>query len=34
MVTNIHDDRPLGIDEERFVAQWVATLMTAIGARE
>jgi AcrR family transcriptional regulator len=34
IVTHIHDDRPFGIDEERFVQQWVHTLMTAIGARE
>jgi AcrR family transcriptional regulator len=29
---SIHDDRSLGIDEDRFVRQWVLTLMTAIGA--
>jgi AcrR family transcriptional regulator len=34
IATSIHDDRPLGIDEDRFVQQWVHTLMTAIGARE
>ncbi|OHV06639.1 TetR/AcrR family transcriptional regulator [Mycobacterium talmoniae] len=28
----LHDDRPFGIDEDRFVRQWVHTLMTAIGA--
>jgi AcrR family transcriptional regulator len=33
IATSIHDDRPLGIDEDRFVQQWVHTLMTAIGAR-
>ena len=32
IATSIHDDRPLGIDEDRFVRQWVQTLMTAIGA--
>jgi AcrR family transcriptional regulator len=32
IATSIHDDRPLGIDEERFIRQWVHTLMTAIGA--
>lgn len=34
IATSIHDDQPLGIDEDRFVRQWVHTLMTAIGARE
>jgi AcrR family transcriptional regulator len=34
IATSIHDDRPLGIDEDRFVRQWVHTLMTAIGARK
>ncbi len=34
IATSIHDDRPLGIDEDRFVRQWVHTLMTAIRARE
>jgi AcrR family transcriptional regulator len=34
IATSIHDDRPLGIEEDRFVRQWVHTLMTAIGARE
>jgi AcrR family transcriptional regulator len=34
IATSIHDDRPLGINEDRFVRQWVQTLMTAIGARE
>lgn len=29
---SIHGDRPLGIDEDRFVRQWVHTLMSAIGA--
>lgn len=33
IATSIHDDRPLGIDEDRFVQQWVHTLMTVIGAR-
>ncbi|MFZ0907385.1 MAG: TetR family transcriptional regulator [Mycobacterium sp.] len=33
IATSIHDDRPLGIDEDRFVQQWVHTLMTAIGTR-
>jgi AcrR family transcriptional regulator len=33
IATSIHDDRPLEIDEDRFVRQWVQTLMTAIGAR-
>jgi AcrR family transcriptional regulator len=32
IATSIHGDRPFGIDEERFVRQWVHTLMTAIGA--
>ena len=32
IATSIHDDRPLGIDEERFIRQWVHTLMTVIGA--
>ncbi|MGH3557904.1 MAG: TetR/AcrR family transcriptional regulator [Mycobacterium sp.] len=32
IATSIHDDRPLGIDEDRFVRQWVRTLMTAIEA--
>jgi hypothetical protein len=32
IATSIHDDRPFGIDEDRFVRQWVHTLMTAIGA--
>ena len=32
IATSIHNDRPLGIDEERFIRQWVHTLMTAIGA--
>jgi AcrR family transcriptional regulator len=32
IATSIHDDPPLGIDEDRFVRQWVHTLMTAIGA--
>jgi AcrR family transcriptional regulator len=32
IATSVHDDRPLGIDEDRFVRQWVHTLMTAIGA--
>jgi AcrR family transcriptional regulator len=32
IATAIHDDRPLEIDEDRFVRQWVHTLMTAIGA--
>jgi AcrR family transcriptional regulator len=34
VTTSIYDDRPLGIDEDRFVRQWVHTLMTAIGARQ
>jgi AcrR family transcriptional regulator len=34
IATSIHDDRPFGIDEDRFVRQWVHTLMTAIGAAE
>jgi AcrR family transcriptional regulator len=28
---SIHGDPPLGIEEDRFVRQWVRTLMTAIG---
>ncbi len=32
IATSIHGNRPLGIDEDRFVRQWVRTLMTAIGA--
>jgi AcrR family transcriptional regulator len=32
ITTSIHNNHPLGIDEERFVRQWVRTLMTAIGA--
>ncbi|MCV7399483.1 TetR/AcrR family transcriptional regulator [Mycobacterium fragae] len=32
IATSIHDDRPFGIDEDRFVRQWVHTLMTAIRA--
>lgn len=32
IAASIHDDRPLGIDEDRFVRQWVQNLMTAIGA--
>jgi AcrR family transcriptional regulator len=32
IATSIHGDRPFGIDEDRFVRQWVQTLMTAIGA--
>jgi len=31
IATSIHDDRPLGIEEERFIRAWVHTLMTAIG---
>ncbi|MGH3634845.1 hypothetical protein [Mycobacterium sp.] len=34
ITTFIHNDSPLGIDEDRFVRQWVLTLMTAIGARK
>ncbi len=34
VTTSLYDDRPLGIDEDRFVRQWVHTLMTAIGARK
>ncbi|UQX13373.1 hypothetical protein [Candidatus Mycobacterium methanotrophicum] len=32
IATAIYRDPPLGIDEDRFIGQWVATLMTAIGA--
>ncbi len=32
IATSLHNDRPLGIDEDRFVRQCVHTLMTAIGA--
>ena len=32
VTTSIYDDHPLEIDEDRFVRQWVHTLMTAIGA--
>lgn len=32
IATSIHDSPPLGIDEDRFIRQWVRTLMTAIGA--
>ncbi len=32
VATSIHGDRQLGVDEDRFVRQWVHTLMTAIGA--
>jgi len=33
MLTNLHQEQPFGIDDERFIRQWVATLMTAIGAQ-
>lgn len=32
IATAIHGDCPLGADDERFIRQWVHTLMTAIGA--
>jgi AcrR family transcriptional regulator len=34
IATSIYDDRPFGIDEDRFIRQWVHTLMMAIGAGE
>jgi AcrR family transcriptional regulator len=34
ITTSIHGDRPLGADDERFVRQWVHTLMTTIGAAQ
>lgn len=33
VLTNLHDEQPFGIDDERFIQQWVRTLMTAIGAK-
>ncbi|ROO86942.1 TetR family transcriptional regulator [Actinocorallia herbida] len=32
IVTHIHGARPFGMDDDRYVRQWVSTLMTAIGA--
>ncbi|MDL4817346.1 TetR/AcrR family transcriptional regulator [Actinomadura opuntiae] len=32
VVTNLHGHRPFGMDDDRYVRQWVSTLMTAIGA--
>lgn len=32
--TSLHGDHPLGDDDERFIRQWVHTLMTAIGGSQ
>lgn len=32
IATSIHGDRPLGADDERFIRQWVHTLMTTLRA--
>jgi len=32
-MTNIYDSPPFGIDDERFIRQWVDSLLGALGAR-
>jgi AcrR family transcriptional regulator len=33
ILTNLQDEHPFGIDDDRFIRQWVGTLMVAIGAQ-
>lgn len=32
-MANVYDHPPFGIDDERFISQWVETLLTSLGAR-
>ena len=33
VMCNVYDNRPFGVDDDRFVEQWVTSLLRALGAR-